>query len=239
MPRSSPSSDRPPVRALLATAAVTAAGAVLAACGSSSSSNGVASKGADQIVQSSQSSIKTVKSVHVAGSLVSGGQTITLDLNLLSGKGGQGTMSAGGLSFQLVTVGNTVYVKGSDAFWRHFGGAAAVQLFKGKWLKGPATGNLASFASLTNLTQLITKILSSHGSLTKGQESTVRGQKVIAVKDTSGQGGTLYVATTGQPYPIQISKTGSDGGHLSFDHYNASISITAPTGAIDISQFEH
>lgn len=223
-----------------AAAVALAAAAALAGCGGGGSSdNGVASKSANQIVQASQNSIKSVKSVHVAGSLVSGGQTITLDLNLVSGKGGEGSMSASGLAFQLVTVGNTVYVKGSDAFWRHFGGNAAVQLFKGKWLKGPTTGNLASFASLTNLTELITKILSSHGSLTKGQTTTVAGQKVIAVKDTSNAGGTLYVATTGQPYPVQISKSGSDGGHLSFDHYNASLSITAPTGAIDISQFEH
>jgi hypothetical protein len=212
--------------------------AFLAGCGGGSSSNGVASKSANQILQASENSIKTAKSVHVSGSLVSSGQRIDLDLDLVSGKGGKGSMSTSGLGFQLVTLGQTVYVKGSDAFWRHFGGNAAVQLFKGKWLKGPTTGNLSSFASLTNLTQLFGKILSSHGTLTKGTTSTVDGQKVIAVNDTSGQGGTLYVATTGQPYPVQISKTGANGGHITFDHYNESVAIAAPSGAIDISQFQ-
>ncbi len=222
----------------LALGAAAGLAALVAGCGGGSSSNGVTSKSASQILQASENSIKTAKSVHVTGSLVSGGQSITLDLDLVSGKGGKGSMSASGLGFQLVTLGNTVYVKGSDAFWRHFGGNAAVQLFKGKWLKGPTTGNLASFASLTNLTGLFDKILSSHGTLTKGQTTTVDGQKVIAINDTSGQGGTLYVATTGQPYPVQIKKTGSDGGHITFDHYNESVAITAPSGAIDISQFQ-
>ncbi len=230
MPHSSPS------RGVLI-AAVGIAGLV-AGCGGGSSSNGVASKPAGQILQASENSIKTAKSVHVTGSLVSSGQSISLDLDLVSGKGGKGSMSASGLGFQLVTLGNTVYVKGSDAFWRHFGGNAAVTLFKGKWLKGPTTGNLASFASLTNLTQLFDKILSSHGTLTRGTATTVDRQKVIAINDTSGQGGTLYVATTGQPYPVQISKTGANGGHITFDHYNESVAITAPSGAIDISQFQ-
>jgi hypothetical protein len=220
-------------------AAAVAVAIVVSACGSSSSSstNGIASKSANEIVSSTNQAIKTAKSVHVSGSLVSSGEPITLDLNIVSGKGGSGQMSENGLTFQLVNLNKTVYVKGTPAFWRHFGGSAAAQLFQGKWLKAPATGNFASFAQLTNLPTLFSRILSSHGTLAKGSPTTVNGQKVIAVKDTT-EGGTLYVSTTGQPYPVQISKTGSDGGRLVFDHYNRPVTLTAPSNAIDITQFQ-
>jgi len=209
----------------------------ISACGGSSD-NGVASKSPDAIVTAATGAIDGVKSVHVSGSIISGGSPITLNLNLVSGKGGRGEMSENGLSFQLVEVGQFVYINGSPAFWRHFGGAAAAQLFQGKWLKAPAsTGSLASLASLTNLHQLLSALLSSHGTLTKGATTTVNGQKAVAVNNTS-KGGTLYVATTGKPYPVKILKTGSQGGHLVFDRYNESVSLTAPPKAIDISQLQ-
>jgi hypothetical protein len=216
-----------------------AAGAISACGGSSSpSGNGIASKSPDAIVSTATSAIDGVSSVHVSGSVVSGGTPISLDLSLVSGKGARGSMSENGLGFQLIGVGQYVYINGSPAFWSHFGGAAAAQLFQGKWLKAPATtGNFASLSSLTNLHQLLRGLLSSHGTLSKGATTTVNGQKVVPVKDTS-QGGTLYVATTGKPYPLEILKTGAAGGHITFDRFNQSVSLTAPAHSIDISQLK-
>lgn len=173
--------------------------------------------------------------MHVSGAVTSAGTPVTLNLNLVSGKGARGQMSEGGLGFQIVALNGTAYINGSDAFWRHFGGNTAAQLFKGKWLKAPETGQFASLAQLTNLQALVGQALSRHGTLSKGQTTTVNGQKVIAVNDTS-QGGTLYVATTGNPYPVKISKSGSSGGQLSFDSFNQTVSLTAPANAIDISK---
>jgi hypothetical protein len=223
------------------------AGAI-SACGSSSpsnngttssaaSDNGVASKSPEAIITAAEGAIVGVKSVRVSGSIVSGGSRITLDLSLASGKGGRGQMSENGLGFQIVVLDQTVYINGSPAFWRHFGGAAAAQLFQGKWLKAPANGSFASVALLTNVHDLFNQLLSSHGTLAKGATTTVNGQKVVAIKDTA-KGGTLYVATTGKPYPVEVLKTGSQGGHVLFDHVNDSVSLTAPANAIDISQLQ-
>ncbi len=214
------------------------AAAAISACGGSSSSsgNGVASKSANDILSASTKAINGVNSVHVSGSLLSSGSPISLDLNLVSGKGARGSMSEGGLSFQLLDVGGFVYINGSPTFWRHFGGSAAAQLFNGKWLKAPASNsNFASFAALTNLHQLLGAVLANHGTLSKGATSTVNGQKVVALKDTK-MGGTLYVATTGKPYPIEISKAGSSGGKMDFDRINQAVVLTPPPNAIDISQ---
>jgi hypothetical protein len=203
-------------------------------CGSSSSDNGVASKSPDEIVNAAVSAIDSATSAHVAGAVSNGGMPITLDLKLVAGKGGKGKMTESGLGFQIVAVNNEVYVNGSSAFWRHFGGAAAAALLDGKWLKAPATGQLASIAQVTNLHTLLNQLIVGHGTLTKGQQTTVNGQKVIAVTDTS-KGGTIYVATTGKPYPVEVIKPGAQGGKITFDEYDQPVVLTAPPNAIDLS----
>lgn len=211
----------------------------LAACGSSGggSSNGITSKSPDDIVTAASSAVSSVNSVHVSGTVLSGGQHVTLDLNLVNGKGGRGSMAQNGLGFQIVALGPEVYINGSQSFWRTFGGAAAAQLLSGKWLKAPATGQLSSLATLTNVQKLFNQLLSSHGKLAKGKTTTIHGQQAVAVTDTTN-GGTLYVATTGKAYPLEISKTGAQGGQITFDHFNQPVTLTPPANAIDISQLK-
>jgi hypothetical protein len=205
----------------------------IAGCGGASD-NGVSAKSANAILQAATNSVEKVSSLHVSGSVTTGTSPISLDLDLVSGKGGKGTMSESGLSFQIIVTGGTVYINGSQAFWQHFGGASMAQVLDGKWLKGPATGNFASLAQLANLHQLLGQLIANHGTLTKGSKTTVNGQSVIAVNDTTN-GGTLYVATTGQPYPIEIVKSGTSGGTISFDKFNQSFSLTPPANSVDIS----
>jgi hypothetical protein len=211
----------------------------VAACGGGSgrSTNGVERKSPDGIVTAATNAVGSAKSVHVAGDVMNSGSRITLDLNLVNGKGGQGSMAENGLSFQVVTVGNGVYIDGTIAFWQRFAGNAAAQLLWGKWIKAPASGQLATLATLLDLQKLFNQLLSSHGRLAKGSITTVRGQRVIAVKDTTN-GGTLYVATTGKPYPIEVVKNGSNGGQIAFDRFNQAVTLTAPSNAIDISQLQ-
>ena len=212
---------------------------VVAACVGSSgpSTNGVEKKSPDEIVTAARNAVGSSKSVHVAGTVMDSGSRITLDLNLVNGKGGRGSIAQNGLSFQVVTVGNEVYIKGTIAFWQKFAGNAAAQLLWGKWIKAPAGGQLATLAALTDLQKLFNQLVSSHGKLAKGSITTVRAQRVIAVKDPAN-GGTLYVATTGRPYPIEVVKNGSNGGQIAFDRFNQPVPLAPPSNAIDISQLQ-
>jgi hypothetical protein len=207
---------------------------LLAGCGSGrSKSNGVAAKTADQIVADAQTAAAGATSVHVAGAQ---GSARVIILSLVAGKGGKGRITANGLTFDMVRIGPTAYFKGDSAFWRQFGGQAMAQLMGDRWLKAPATsGQLSSFAPLTDITKLFNSILSSHGTLKKGVESTRNGVKVIAVDDTT-QGGTLYVATTGGAYPIAIEQAGK--GTISFDRWNETVELEAPTHSVDISKLK-
>jgi hypothetical protein len=50
--------------------------------------------------------------------------------------------------------------------------------------------------------------------------------------------GTLYVATTGTPYPLEILKKGGSGGSILFDRWNQPVTLTAPANAININQLQ-
>ncbi|MHB8492536.1 MAG: hypothetical protein ACYDA6_10050, partial [Solirubrobacteraceae bacterium] len=177
-------------------------------------------------------------SVHISGSASSNGTPLSLDLELVSGQGAQGTVAEHGLSFRLVELGGYIYINGSPAFYSHFGGAAAAQLFKGKWLKAPANQKeFASLSSLTNLQALLSSLLSQHGSLSSAGTSTVAGQQAVGLRDTTA-GGTLYIATSGKPYPVEVSKGGTESGTITFDRWNGAVSLKAPANAIDITQLQ-
>jgi hypothetical protein len=216
-------------------AAPLAAVALFAGCGGSggSKSNGEASKTADQIIADAQAAALGASAVHVFGSA---GANLVVNLHLVAGKGGEGRMTANGLTFDIIRIDGFAYFKGDAAFWQQFGGAAAATLFKGRWLKAPATtGRLASLTPLTDITKLFSAILTSHGTLTVGKETTIGDQPAIGIVDTA-QGGTLYVATTGKPYPVALRKSGS--GAITFDEWDAPVKLTAPSDAVDISQLK-
>jgi hypothetical protein len=212
---------------------------ILAGCGSSSSSgNGIESKSPEQIVEAAKKASASAKSVHLSGTIRSSGKPVSLDMELLAGKGGKGTISQEGFTIKLIQVNGAVYINGSAAFYNHVGGAAAAQLLQGKWLKAPAnSGELASLAELTNLGKLLDTALAGHGKLAKGDTTTIRGQKAVTVNDTT-KGGTLYVAATGTPFPLEIAKSGSETGRVSLDRWNQPVELSAPAGAIDIGKLQ-
>lgn len=212
--------------------------ALAAGCGGGSSSNGVASKSPEAIVTAAKAAAESAKSLHVVGNVASNGQPVTFDLQLLAGKGARGRLSEGGYAFQLVRIGTTAYIQGSAAFYKHLAGPAAAQLLAGKWLKGSsATGDLASLTSFTDPKSLFESALSNHGTIVKSGTTTVGGQRVVTLTDTT-KGGTLQVATTGQPYPVELGKSGSGGGKITFDQWNQPVTLTAPANAIDVAQLQ-
>jgi hypothetical protein len=215
---------------------VLAAG-VISACGGGggsrgSSGNGVATKPPDAIVRDANSAIARAHAVHVAGSLTSNGVPLTLDLSLVSGRGGRGQLSVQGLALRVIALGRDVYIQGSPAFLSHFAGQATAHALAGKWLKAPAVGQLAPIASLTNMQELFNRVLLSHGALKKAGTTTVNGQKVIALKDRVE---IYYVATTGPPYPVEVVKQGNGGGRIVFDRINQPVALSAPAHSRDLS----
>jgi hypothetical protein len=214
--------------------------ALLASCGGhgkAAKPNGEASKPAGRVLADAKAAATSASSVHVSGDIVSSGTPISLDLDMARGKGAKGSMSTGGLEFDLVRIGDTAYIRGSDAFYKHFAGAAIAQLLHGKWLKASvAQGRFRSFAPLTSIGLLFAKVSASHGKLANDGTTTYKGQQVVTIRDTSDNS-KLYVAATGKPYPVAlVGGKKSQSGTIAFGDWNEPVSLSAPKGAIDISQ---
>lgn len=214
---------------------------LLAGCGSGKKAgkpNGEASRSPARVLADARRAATGASSAHVAGKVVSGGSTVKLDLALLRGKGATGSMSTNGLQFGLVRIGDTAYIHGSDAFYQHFAQPVFAQLLHGKWIKAStAQGRFQSINQLTSLDALFGEISSHHGKLVNAGTTTYDGQQVVELRDTS-DGSRLYVAASGRPYPVAIvgGKTNASIT-LTFDRWNAPVTLTAPKGAIDVSRF--
>ena len=228
----------PPMRALALAFVLTAV--LLAGCGSSNKSapaNDEASKPAAQVLTDAKSAATQASSAHVSGNIRSGGSPITVDLSTARGKGAKGSMSTNGLAFDLVRIDDTIYIRGSDAFLKHFAGAAAAQLLHGKWLKASAThGRLRSLAPLTSLGALFGGITTHHGKLVNDGKTTYKGQSVVVIRDTSDNS-KLFVAATGKPYPVALVGSKKQPGTITFGDWGKPVSLSAPSGAFDISKF--
>lgn len=213
------------------------AAGLVAGCGSGQNGNGEASKSPAQVLHDAQTAAASASSAHVSGNIDSAGTKIGLDLSTARGKGAKGSMSTNGASFDLVRVGDTVYIRGSDAFLKQNGGAVAAQLLHGKWLKASATtGRFGSLGPLTSIAVLLGKISSNHGKLVNDGETTFHGAKVVRIRDTSDNS-KFYVAATGKPYPVAlVGGKASEAGTIDFGGWNKHVTLTAPNGAIDLSK---
>jgi hypothetical protein len=212
--------------------------AALAGCGGSSQGNGVASKTPAEILASAKILADAASSVHVYGSIQSGGSPLTLNLYLQAGRGARGQLTENGYAFEIIQRHHIVYIKGSSGFYSHIAGPTAAQLLQGRWLKVSSPGtNLAALASLTDLHQLLDSLLSDHGQVVKGKRGVLGGHGVLAIRDPS-EGGTLYVATTGPPYPVEVTKGGAASGSISLDDWNMPVTVLAPQYSIDVARVE-
>jgi hypothetical protein len=214
--------------------------ALLAGCGghgTSAKPNGEASKPALRVLADAKSAATSASSVHVSGNIVSDGTPIRLDLSMAGGKGAKGSMSTNGLRFDLVRIGDTAYIRGSDAFYQHFAGAGIAQLLHGKWLKASIVeGRFRTLAPLTSIGLLFARVSAGHGTLVNEGKTVYKGQQVVAIRDSSDNS-KLFVSATGKPYPVALVG-GAKGrsGTITFGDWNASVSLTAPKSPIDISK---
>jgi hypothetical protein len=215
--------------------------AVTAACGSSASStpasNGIVSKTPAQIVTAVTHAMRNIHTVHISGfvtgqSGATSGLRIGLDLNLVTGKGGSGTMSFDKLPVNLLANGGFVYMKAGSKFWTRFGNAAASALLANRWIRFPETGPLASFAKLVNVTTLFTQAHVDAGTAKAGT-AKVDGQTVLVLRNAT-KNTRAYIATTGSPVLVGFSETTPQQGSVVFDHYNAHVSLAPPAHAVSL-----
>lgn len=209
----------------------------LAGCGGSSD-NGVSEKLPNEILVAAATAAQDASSVHVVSETSQGPLKTSVDL-VLSKDAARGKISFLGADYEVVRLGQTVYVKGGGAF------AASLSARLGKhvhvpanaWLKGSAgSGPLAQVADVTKMSGELERLLSASGPTSKGSKTTVKGQHAIVLKEkTRLFEANLYVATTGKPYPIeQVKNGGRERGRTSYSEWDEPVLLKAPSRAVAV-----
>jgi hypothetical protein len=220
------------LRALCLTLAISAA-LLISACGSSS--NGVASKSAKEILTEAKKAADQADSVHVQSNASVGQLSLGLTMDYAQ-NGGQGQVALAGLSFQVARIEDTLYFKGNKTFTANLERATHTHIPEGKWIKVPLQGSkFAELAAFTEKTPQLNRILNSGAELAKGSTSKIEGQEAIQLKQKGKLfTATMYVATSGKAYPLKIEKTGRERGQTLFSNWDKSITLAPPPGAVEL-----
>jgi hypothetical protein len=208
----------------------------LAGCGSAG--NDIASKTPAEILAASRVAATSATSVHIISSASEGPLRATLNAQLTASSG-RAQVSLLGLTFEVIRIGKTIYLKGSPSVYRRLG--ITTKIPQGTWLEAPANGQLAQIAAFTNLNGELNRILPAHNdTLTKGTTTTLNGQHALQLNTTAKLfKGTLYITTTGKPYPIKLTKHGRETGQATFTNWNKPTTLNPPTNTITLNQLEH
>jgi hypothetical protein len=229
----------PGLRSVILTA--TAAALLVAGCGDDGtggepaptpSSNGIADKAPEEIIRLAKEAFRQAGSVRVKGNGTNDGAVYAVDMRIKGAAGGKGTVTVEHNLVTILRIGKQAYLKGDADFWKAAGDPAVAELLKGKYLKAPSDRRqLESILLFTDAGTFADKILKVDGGARKGERRTVAGVETVGVIFKSGKDEvTMYVATTGKPYPMQILTTSTDvdAGELVFTDYDKPLELTPP-----------
>jgi len=209
------------------------AAALLAACGGSDG-NGESAKKGPQVSADAANALEKAGAVHLTGGGTIDGKQTSVDLHL-QGDDATGTIAEGGDQLKIVETGGKLYAQASSGFWSQSGVPASIAgMLADKWVIVPseAAGQLLPF-SMKSLTDELRH--PSDGKIKDAvHTSTLDGKKVVVVTQTDGS--TLDVAATGAPYPLRTVDKGSNAGTVDASDFGKKVTITAPSGALDLTQ---
>ncbi|MFJ3699318.1 hypothetical protein ACIPW9_35225 [Streptomyces sp. NPDC090052] len=224
----------------------------IAAGSSAVADGGTASLPAQEIANKAHDALFGTSSLHISvhGRFGSRGTPTSMELTLDRQANCRGSVSLGGQgSVQIVKRGGKIWIKPDAAFWKNQvpGGSAAEAALNGRYLQGSSSNlPLQGIAQVCDLDSFLktstTPDTSGGGHLTKGKVTKLHGIDVVPVSGVrGGHRETLYVATHGKPYPVQVTVKAMDKttlatvGFSAFDQPVPS-STPSPDQSVDISK---
>ena len=199
------------------------AGLAMSACGAPAGS-----KTAAQVVPELQNGANLATSVHVAGSLLQGTQTTTIDVTI-NGDSVAGYLGARATRFYVLSLNGQNYVKLNAAFLNAEKAPASLcATVCGKYVELPASSGsqITSLLSMQELNKEIFDTSNMSALTTSGctfSPASRDGQPVLECRQGNY---TLDVAAQGQPYLVYWG--GPNGQHLAFSDWNSVVLPAAP-----------
>ncbi|HVB14617.1 MAG TPA: hypothetical protein VNH38_07670 [Candidatus Dormibacteraeota bacterium] len=225
--------SRSPRRALVLTTAAVAALLTLSSCGAAP--NGVQKENGAAIVRAAGVALGSAHSFEILETLTDKGNTESLTFDVEGKNEGGGSFTTSSLSFQAEELKGIDYFR-SKTLWDQVGGATLQAALGDRWVYLAASSATAAelsqaFAGLTAPKSLASLLTSDAPKSVRGNATRVRGQPVIAVKEPKG--GTIYIATTGAPYPLRWVR-GSQGS-VDFRDFGKTFNLKVPKNAVNLA----
>ncbi|MFE1227347.1 hypothetical protein [Streptomyces sp. NPDC058759] len=218
---------------LSAVCALVVSGAGLTGCSSEDpdeGTNGVGKLPAAEIQRKTRAAADSAEAVRLSGSVVTSGRTYKLDMQLKA-DGGTGSVTAQGANFQLLRIGEQLYLKADAGFWSDADGAktdAAADKLNGKYVRVPeGDPSYKKFSGFTDKGVLLDGLLTLHGALAADGHHEQEGTRTIRITGDKGAGGTLDVSLEGTPYPLRLTRAGG-GGTLTFSAWGKDFPLEKP-----------
>ncbi|MFC8916419.1 hypothetical protein ACGF5F_02115 [Streptomyces sp. NPDC047821] len=234
-------------RAALPVALCVGLTAVLTACAEEppdpdAGTNGVGKLSATEIETKARAAAAGAKAVRLSGSLVSKGGTYKLNMRL-NQSGAAGSVVTRTSTFELLRIGDALYLKADADFWTSAegdgagqgggeddSGAEAADKLDDKYVKVPEDDpSYKQLRGFTEMNVLLRGLLELHGDVVKGDRSKIGGIRTIKVAGgAQGEGGTLDVSLEGTPYPLQFAR-GGGAGVVVLSDWNKTFPLTPPS----------
>lgn len=223
-----------------ATAPSSAAASSAAATGggSGSGSGNNEGLGSAEVIARYQAALGAINAAHAKGTLIQGGQSTTIDIQVNKNGTSSGTVSTGGTTIPFVGVGALGYIQYTaslETAAKIDPSSVVGKALLNKWAASntalgdtynQAIAPMASWSSITQLTGPSTDTYTYQGT------ATVNGEQVAQYKDKSASAGVpdalVSFPVSGPMLPVQMSAGGSGG--LSFV-WNQPTTVTAPPSA--------
>lgn len=217
--------------------------------------NGITKMTARRALAESLAELRAAPDLAISGTIHQAGSGVRLATESAHhGSSAEGTLTAtttragfaGTLHF--VSIGATDYLKGGAAFWKaalaHQPGATRAQRaalarkLASSWVRLTGTEGAAFTSGLGVLTKpaaLATELTVGHGRLRKGKLKRIGGRPALPI--TSSKGGTVWLATTGKPLPLEVTspKRSAASGTVRLA-YPRRVTITAPKRSKTLTQ---
>lgn len=185
--------------------------------------NGVGTLPPRTIEKRARAAAESADAVHLSGTVAGKRARYRLDMRLRH-DGGLGRVTTKDSTFELLRVGDELYLKAGADFY----GAGVGGELEGKYVKVPTDDPAyQQFSGLTDKDVLLKDLFVLDGDLAAGDHRSVAGVRSIAV---TGDGGTLDVSLEGRPYPLRYERAG-DAGTLTLTDWGKPFELRAPQGA--------
>jgi hypothetical protein len=217
------------------TKAACIAGVLAVASGCGGGGDSFADGSFKEITKATSADMKELKSLHMAGNLVTDNSKIGIDVSADTDGACHGTISQGEGHAQVLSTGDQSWMKPDDTFWELSapGQAAAIEQAVGdKWVVVPASADFSSFCDLDGLLDSFDDDDdSSDGPTKKEGVESVGGEDAVKLTGKSdGQSMAAWVAVD-DPHHIlkfELGEGGDTSGTLTFSDFDEPVEVTAP-----------